>query len=524
MKAKQSDLLIFLTSKLKTPHVVTKRTKYHTFQYAGKEFVHHANLPAAQTAVYLLNFWQKLFLIVIGVSAIISFFVNWHMTLLIFISFTTVLYIIDLVFNLGIIYRSFTKDPEIQISQRKINQAKKRRWPTYTIMCPLYKEWKVVPQFIRAIESLDYPRKRIQVLFLMEKNDKETIQKVKNQNFPSNFKIIVIPESKPKTKPKALNYGLSYATGEYLVVYDAEDIPDPLQLKKAVLAFEQQPKNVVCVQAKLNFYNPHQNLLTRMFAAEYSLWFDLVLTGLQTIHAPIPLGGTSNHFRKKDIVSLGGWDSFNVTEDADLGMRLSKKGFKTIVVNSYTMEEANSDFKNWFRQRSRWIKGYIQTYIVHMRSPIDFIRDFRKPHAISFQIIIGGKVLSMLINPLMWITTFSYFTFREPLGSFIETFFPGPIFYMAVISLVVGNFLYTYYYMLGIARRKEWDLIPFSLLTPIYWLFMSAAAVFAFYEIIVRPHYWHKTKHGLHLPNLNVQRDDTDMENTGKKRFVFLPA
>src|SRR5581483_11735953 len=160
-------------------------------------------------------------------------------------------------------------------------------------------------------------------------------------NLPNYFKIIVVPDSSPKTKPKACNYGLQFATGEYSVIYDAEDVPDPLQLKKAIVAFAKSAKNVICIQAKLNFYNPHQNILTRVFTAEYSLWFDLVLTGLQSIEAPIPLGGTSNHFKTQILKKIKGWDAFNVTEDCDLGLRLFKNGFSTAIMDSTTLEEAN---------------------------------------------------------------------------------------------------------------------------------------------------------------------------------------
>src|SRR5258706_1512248 len=204
-------------------------------------------------------------------------------------------------------------------------------------------------------------------MLLLEKDDKETIKQINSTYLPSYFDIVIVPKSQPKTKPKALNYGLRVAKGEFVVIYDAEDIPDPMQLKKAVVAFNKAKKDVICIQAKLGFYNSNQNILTKLFTIEYCLWFDLVLTGLQSIHAPIALGGTSNHFRRKDIIMLKKWDPFNVTEDADLGMRIVKNGFSTAIINSYTMEEANSQLINWFRQRSRWIKGYLQTYFVHMR-------------------------------------------------------------------------------------------------------------------------------------------------------------
>ena len=296
-----------------------------------------------------------------------------------------------------------------------------------------------------------------------------------------------------------MNYGLAYAKGEYLVVYDAEDVPERDQLKKAVLAFKKSSPQTVCVQAKLNFYNPKQNLLTRVFTAEYSLWFDLILPGLQSINAPIPLGGTSNHFRTEDIKALFGWDAFNVTEDCDLGMRIVKRGLRTAIVDSTTYEEANSGLKNWYRQRSRWIKGYIQTYLVHMRAPRTFAKMSSPAHLLGLQLIVGGKVLSMFINPLMWGITIAYFAFRAQVGETIESFFPDPILYIGLVSFVFGNFLYLYYYMIGCAKRGLYDIIKYAFLVPFYWLGMSIAAWQALYEIMVKPHYWAKTVHGLHL-------------------------
>lgn len=284
-----------------------------------------------------------------------------------------------------------------------------------------------------------------------------------------------------------------------MVIYDAEDIPERDQLKKAVIAFRKASSQVVCIQAKLNFYNPHQNLLTRIFTAEYSLWFDLVLTGLQSINATIPLGGTSNHFRKNVLLTLNGWDAFNVTEDADLGIRLVKNGKRTAIIDSTTYEEANSSLPNWFNQRTRWIKGYIQTYFVHSRDLKGFKFTFREPHLLTFQLVIGGKIFSMLVNPLMWALTVSYFIFRASIGDIVESFFPAPVLYIAFFSLVFGNFLYLYYYMIGAAKRNQWEIIPYILFTPFYWLCMSISAFRAVWEFVLKPFYWSKTRHGLHL-------------------------
>ncbi len=424
--------------------------------------------------------------------------INFLLTLKIIFSFIISFYFLDLIFNLVLIYRSFVNEPEISFSETQI-LTHPENWPTYTIFCPLYKEWQVLPQFIRAIENIDYPKAKLQVLLLLEEDDIKTIAQARLLSLPEYFEIVVVPDSKPKTKPKACNFGLQFAKGEYCVIFDAEDIPDRFQLKKAVMAFEKLGAKTGCVQAKLNFYNSHQNVLTRLFAADYSLWFNLVLTGLQSINAPIPLGGTSNHFRTQILKNLGAWDAFNVTEDADLGIRLAKSGLTTAIVDSVTMEEATSEVKNWFKQRTRWIKGYLQTYLVHNRA-LDFGSGWRGfKNWSSFQIIVGGKLFALFVNPLMWLLTILYFSFRTTLGVTIESLFFAPVFYAGVTSLILGNFLYLYYLMLGLTRTKQWDLVIFTLATPFYWIMISAAAFSAVNELIRRPFHWNKTVHGDHL-------------------------
>ncbi len=469
------------------------------FNYKAGEYIHHSRLDHQETAFKRLSLDQKLIFKIMVVIVIFGFAIDWHLTLVIILSLLTALYFVDLLFNFYLIYRSFSKAPEIKIDDEEIKQS--TDWSSYTVFCPLYKEWQVLPQFVTAMSRLDYPKDKLQVLLLLEEDDEETIQHAESYNLPDYFQIVIVPHSLPKTKPKALNYGLKKARGEYSVIFDAEDIPDPLQLKKAILAFQKAGQRTICVQAKLNFYNPHQNLLTRVFTAEYSLWFDLVLTGLQSIHAPIPLGGTSNHFRTADLHMLKGWDSFNVTEDADLGIRLVKRGYRTAVIDSVTLEEANSGLRNWFNQRIRWIKGYIQTYLSHMRSPGQFNQTWSEPHLMTFQLVVGGKVISMMINPIMWIITIAYFAFRMHVGTFIESFFPTPILYIGITSLLIGNFLYMYYYMIGCVKWGHHELVKYVFLVPLYWLAMSISAYIALYKFIADPHYWYKTKHGLHLEN-----------------------
>lgn len=501
------------------------------FHYNGKKFVSHNDLKHHETALYRLAYSQRLFLTLAAGTIVIFLLINWHATLVFLVAALTLLYFFDLLFNLYLIQRSFTQSPEVKITEQEINSFPESDWPTYTIFCPLYKEWEVLPQFVTAMNDLDYPKDKLQVMLLLEEDDAVTIEKARSFNLPDYFDIVVVPHSLPKTKPKACNYGLTKARGERIVIYDAEDVPDPKQLKKAVIAFTKVPPHIICIQAKLNFYNPHQNILTRVFTAEYSLWFDLVLTGLQSISAPIPLGGTSNHFRLKDLHLLKGWDAFNVTEDCDLGIRLVKKGYKTALIDSTTLEEANSDMKNWFWQRTRWIKGYIQTYLVHMRRPHDFLGHWKEPHVVTFQLVVGGKVLSMLINPIMWVITISYFVFRPIVGPTIESFFPTLVLYMGTICLVIGNFLYMYYYMIGCAKRGHDDIIKYAFLVPIYWLAMSAAAYVSIYKLITAPHHWSKTKHGLHLDNSKatqqaaekIGRRLVDEDLVHKKPTIYTP-
>ena len=473
------------------------------FHYRGSTYIHHTTLPHAETAFHRLNPNQVMIALSLVLLLAIGTVLSWYWTILTIIFLITALYFGMLFFDFYMLQKGYFQQPEINITDAEITTAKGRVWPMYTVLCPLYKEWQVLPQFISAMNRLDYPKNKLQVLLLLEEDDSETIKQIRKfeKNLPSFFEIIIVPHSYPKTKPKACNYGAKFTKGEYVVIYDAEDVPDPLQLKKAVLAFDREDAKVICLQAKLNFYNPHQNLLTRLFTAEYSLWFDLVLTGMQSADVPIPLGGTSNHFKVAALRDLQLWDAFNVTEDADLGIRLVKKGYRTEILDSVTLEEANSQFFNWIKQRSRWIKGYMQTYFVHTRDLTTFKTSRKKHHKYSFQLVMGAKILSTLINPIMWGTTILYFASRTTAAPIIEQFFPAPILYMGVFCFIFGNFLYMYYYMIGTVKRGHYDLVKYTYLVPFYWLTMSYAGWMAVVSLIRDPHYWEKTVHGFHFNN-----------------------
>lgn len=433
-------------------------------------------------------------MVLIAVLAVITL----HLTaLIIALTLLTTLYFCDMLAHFWLAVRTLHLSVEEQIDDLVVQALATIDWPRYTILCPLYRETAVLTQFVQAMQRLDYPLEKLQILLLTEERDVETRQRLEAMNLPAHFEILTVPVGVPQTKPRACNYGLLQASGEYVVIYDAEDLPDPLQLKKAVMTFATYGTELACVQAKLNFYNTQQNLLTRWFTAEYSLWFDLMLPGLQKLGVQLPLGGTSNHFRIRTLRALGAWDAFNVTEDCDLGLRMSYYGLRTCVLDSTTYEEANSDLRNWLRQRSRWIKGYMQTYLVYMRNPALYLRSGRLGEFLALQLFIGGKVAALLFNPLMLTLLIAYILFQPV--TLYHTLFPTPVLYAGMACFIFGNFFYLYAHLVGCMKRGYYAQAKWALLTPLYWLLMSAAAYIAFYQLIFKPHHWEKTHHGLHL-------------------------
>ncbi len=267
----------------------------------------------------------------------------------------------------------------------------------------MFREAAMLPRWPQALRSLDYPLGKLDIKIVLEAGDTETIEAARALGLEGVFEIIIVPRSQPQTKPKACNFALRFARGEYLVIYDAEDRPEPDQLRKVVATFRRSPPNTACLQCRLNYYNANENWLTRMFTLDYALWFDQVLPGLERLGMPIPLGGTSNHFRTEILRELHAWDPFNVTEDADLGIRIGQKGYRVGVVDSTTFEEASCRAGQWLRQRSRWMKGYMQTLLVHTRRPLQFVRSAGPLGFLGFVFFIGGTVLAGLLNPLFWL-------------------------------------------------------------------------------------------------------------------------
>lgn len=387
----------------------------------------------------------------------------------------------------GTLYQSRTTKEELDALDPKT-------LPIYTILVPLYRDAAVVPTLARALRSLDYPKSKLDIKIILEGDDPETIEACKRAGLEGCVELIVVPPSQPRTKPKALNYALSFARGHFLTIYDAEDVPDPDQLKRAVLAFRKAPWDVVCLQARLNYFNWRENWLTRMFTLEYSLWFDWYLPGLEALGIPIPLGGTSNHFRAEVVRALGGWDPFNVTEDADLGIRFSMSRWRVGILDSTTYEEANSQVWNWIRQRSRWVKGYIQTWLVYMRHPVVTLRRLGWKGFLGFHAFIGGAFWGPLAFPPLALMFLVWLITRTKM---FDPLFSPPTLAVSLFLLLAGNGLLIYFHMLAAWMRQRPILVFSSLQLPAYYLLMSIAAWRSLWQLVTKPHHWEKTEHGL---------------------------
>nr|WP_211237913.1 glycosyltransferase family 2 protein [Cohnella panacarvi] len=430
---------------------------------------------------------------------------NWLGTLILMNVAVQLLYFLMTLFRFAIIMYGSRSDSQYRFDIKALQEIDEKALPVYTILVPMYKESDVIPQLIRNLERLDYPKAKLDVRLLIENDDIEAQELLKNMKLPPYYTVLVVPDSLPKTKPKACNFGLIRARGDIVVIYDAEDRPDPDQLKKVYLTFKACDENTACVQAKLNYFNSGQNLLTKWFTQEYSMWFELLLPGIMKLNIPIPLGGTSNHFKTDVLKKLNAWDPYNVTEDADLGIRLYKAGYKTAIVDSRTWEEANSRVGNWIRQRSRWIKGYMQTWLVHMRHPFRLYRELGLRGFLGFHVMVLATPLLPLLNPIFWSMILFWYGFH---AEWISLFFPDGIYYMASAEFYIANFLFVFSSAAGVYwvihaleskgdRRFSYSLVRTTLLTPLYWVLMSIAAMKAAWQLITKPFYWEKTVHGL---------------------------
>jgi len=368
--------------------------------------------------------------------------------------------------------------------------------PIYTIVVALYQEASAVSGLAAALHDLDYPAEKLQIVFVLEPNDRATRDAVLQLNLGAPFEILIAPDIGPRTKPKALNAALALAKGTFIAVFDAEDRPAPDQLHRALDAFLGNGAETACVQARLTIDNTGDSWLARHFTAEYAAQFDVLLPGLAQLRLPLPLGGSSNHFRTQALREAGGWDAYNVTEDADLGMRLARLGYRAAVISSTTYEEAPARVAPWIRQRTRWFKGWMQTWLVHMRDPVRVAHELGFGGFAAFQLVVGGTVLSALVHPL-FIGAAGYLFATNQLFDTGGSVFRRALFWLYVGAFASGYLTSAALGLIGLKRRgllrEGWVL----LLTPLHWMLLSIAAWRAFYQLLFNPFHWEKTAHGL---------------------------
>ncbi len=398
-----------------------------------------------------------------------------------------ILYAATLLFKV-VIYLAGMKQSYAAVSPPWLPDAE---LPVYTILIPMYKETESLPGMLQAMQRMDYPASKLDIKLVFEADDLDTLLAAQALKPRYHFEIVHVPPSQPRTKPKACNYALRFARGDYVTVYDADDRPDPRQLRKAVQAFAQAPSDVICLQARLNYYNTHDNWLTRMFSLEYAMLFHVLLHGMSRLSMPVMLGGTSNHIAMTRLRELGEWDPFNVTEDADLGTRMAALGFRTMMLDSDTMEEAPNTLHAWMQQRTRWIKGYMQTWLVHMRHPIRLLHGLGSSGFIGFQCFVALSSFSYLTAPLSWLVV---------LGWLVEgtQAFPHWLYQLALINLSANILIH-----IGTAvdigmlyRQKRGKMLVSAIFYPIYLILHSFASYVALWQLIVKPYVWNKTTHG----------------------------
>lgn len=399
---------------------------------------------------------------------------------------------------------------------RRVLRRSDDELPVYTIICALYSEANVVGSLVEAILALDYPREKLDVKLVLEADDHATRQAVAKLQLGPPFEIVVAPRIGPRTKPKALNVALPLARGSFTVIYDAEDVPEPDQLRRAFDVFAAADRRLACVQAALTIDNTTDSWLACMFTAAYAGQFDAFLPGLAALYLPLPLGGSSNHFRTDVLRQIGGWDPYNVTEDADVGIRLHRLGFRSTTLSSATYEEAPAQFGPWLRQRTRWYKGWMQTWLVHMRKPWRLVGDLGPTGAIAFQLLLACNVVAALIHPL-FMAGLVYSLLAAPPLQAIGSMRAAPVFGATLLAGYASTIALD---LIGLMRRNHlvrhgWVLV----LTPLYWFLLSFAAWRALVQLAYDPQRWEKTEHGLARSSRRAAADG----QKGHGRQLFRP-
>ncbi|MCF2905497.1 glycosyltransferase [Octadecabacter sp. CECT 8868] len=368
--------------------------------------------------------------------------------------------------------------------------------PVVTILVPLFRERDIAGALVQRLSKLDYPTDRLDVCLVLEADDATTQEALAKTQLPFWMRAIRVPLGTLQTKPRALNYALCFAKGSIIGVYDAEDAPAPDQIHVVVNRFAQRGPDVACLQGRLDFYNSHSNWLARCFTVEYATWFRIVLPGLERLGLAIPLGGTTLFFRREILEELGGWDAHNVTEDADLGIRLARHGYRTEIIDTVTQEEANARAWPWVKQRSRWLKGYAITYGVHMRNPLKLWRDLGPWRFFGVQLLFAGTISQFLLAPLLWSFWLMLFGVPHPLDGVLAPSVAITFSLIFLVSELIGITVSA----IAVTSTGKPDLIKWTPTLHLYFPLASLAAYKGVIELATKPFYWDKTSHGIFAP------------------------
>ncbi|MGB7319248.1 MAG: glycosyltransferase [Planktotalea sp.] len=387
----------------------------------------------------------------------------------------------------GALLQLFSKVP-ILASTAKLPE----KLPRVSLLIPLHDESDILNTLLKRIDLLTYPKALLDVILVVEADDVRTRDHLAQADLPFWMRMLIVPKGQIMTKPRAMNYALPFCQGDIIGIYDAEDAPHPEQISDVVAAFNSQPANVACVQAVLDFYNAKANALSRFFAIEYATWFRLILPGVARLGFAIPLGGTSVFFRRAALEKLHGWDAHNVTEDADLGIRLARAGFRTILIDSVTLEEANNQPWPWIKQRSRWLKGYLITYFTHMRRPIRLLFELGVWKFIGFQGFFLSAISQYMLAPMIWSCMLIYLGAPQ----WIEGVLPRDLLASLMVTFLVMWCISTSVYITAVAGEKHRHLIPWTLCMSVYLALGTLAIYKGAWELVTRPFYWEKTAHG----------------------------
>lgn len=451
--------------------------------------------PAQSAKGHITRETVSLFVIVVGLSLVSMFGVSraFGIPLLMGIAFgISAMYLLLVAFKLVIMFRSLPAERDV-LTAEDLATVTNEELPIVSVLIPLYKEQEIIPQIFRYLSDFDYPREKLDIIFILESTDTETAEAFLAMNPPSHFKALLSPDVQPKTKPKAMNVAFGAAKGEILVIFDAEVLPERDQLKKAYLTFKRHPE-AKYLHSRMDVYNADYNWITRLYAGEFCYFYHFFLPGLVSSNYPIPISGHSTYFRREVIEKVGAWDAYNVAEDCDIGIRIYRKGFGSgRMLDTHTWEQSTTTVATWVRQRTRWIQGFIQTSIVQLRYPLLLKRELKTwRNFLIFLVLVPGNVVLNILNIVQWGMFVLWNVTHAP---FLQVAYSGVTLYLATICFFFGNFFFTFYSMYSLYVRKHYRIVPWGLLMFAYWIMLGIATIRATIHLFLHPHKWDKTSH-----------------------------